>query len=231
MWCTRLILLNLLAFRDTHGDYAVADPNSMLHDHKQNKIVYYPGNATAPRRTVSHWHGSNRSHTANPTGNVHASRTEENRWLGKSKTILVLIETFGLGLLGLDRLYMGCYQTFFLKLLTGGGVCIWTVLDLFLVLRNALARENSIDSLGMSGTFAPESIDTAYGFAVVDAIVIALSLCCSCCVRCCIRVNWEAEKDIQMRELPSWDDDSENSDANSVEEESHWLLPGIGILR
>ena len=48
----------------------------------------------------------------------------------KKKNILVaLLLSFFLGSLGIDRFYLGCYATGFLKLITFGGFGLWSLVD------------------------------------------------------------------------------------------------------
>lgn len=54
----------------------------------------------------------------------------------KSYVVTWLLSLF-LGVLGIDRFYLGKVGTGILKLITGGGLGIWAVIDLVLVLVNA----------------------------------------------------------------------------------------------
>ena len=60
----------------------------------------------------------------------------------KSKVVLIVLESLGLGFLGIDRFYSGQTLYGFLKLFTLGGLGIWTLIDYVKVLINALSRSN-----------------------------------------------------------------------------------------
>mmetsp|Transcript_8407 Transcript_8407/g.19796 ORF Transcript_8407/g.19796 Transcript_8407/m.19796 type:complete len:239 (+) Transcript_8407:86-802(+) len=85
----------------------------------------------------------------------------------KNKVVLLIIELIPpLGCLGVDRLYLGSIVTGCIKL----GVCvctcfiggaIWGIIDGIVILLNALNKEESIDSLGMSASFGESEVDTA----------------------------------------------------------------------
>lgn len=58
----------------------------------------------------------------------------------KSKLVLLLISSLGLGLAGIDRFYAGDITLGIIKMLTVGGVGIWAFIDWLLIIINALTR-------------------------------------------------------------------------------------------
>ena len=56
--------------------------------------------------------------------------------LVKDKLVLLIL-SYLLGILGIDRMYLGCWGTGFLKLITLGGLGIWYLIDLLLIMVNA----------------------------------------------------------------------------------------------
>ena len=56
------------------------------------------------------------------------------------KTVLVVAEGLGLGLLGIDHMYAGTWGAGVLKLMTGGGMGVWWLIDYVRVMANALSR-------------------------------------------------------------------------------------------
>merc|ERR1719478_636322 len=94
----------------------------------------------------------------------------------KSKTLLMLFEIFGLGLCGVDRLFLnGCGACGIIKLLTWGGCIIWALIDTVAIIANAPGNEEGIDSLGMKAWFQPETQDAAYYLAYVWIGLTAVS--------------------------------------------------------
>jgi len=58
----------------------------------------------------------------------------------KSKTILILLESSGLGIFGIDRMYAGQIWWGILKFITLGGLGIWVFIDWLRVVINALMK-------------------------------------------------------------------------------------------
>jgi TM2 domain-containing membrane protein YozV len=54
----------------------------------------------------------------------------------KDKVILIIL-SYLLGMLGIDRMYLGCWSSGFFKLITLGGFGIWYLIDLLLIIVNA----------------------------------------------------------------------------------------------
>ena len=65
------------------------------------------------------------------------SKTSTNE---KSKLVLLIISSLGLGLAGIDRFYAGDITLGIIKLFTVGGVGIWAFIDWVLIIVNALTR-------------------------------------------------------------------------------------------
>lgn len=61
----------------------------------------------------------------------------------KSKIVLIILESLGLGFFGIDRMYSGQIIYGILKLLTLGGLGIWTFIDYVIVLINALSKSET----------------------------------------------------------------------------------------
>lgn len=62
----------------------------------------------------------------------------------RNPTVSILLSIF-IGGLGADRFYIGDIGLGILKLITGGGFCIWTIIDWFLMMR--LTRERNFNAL------------------------------------------------------------------------------------
>jgi TM2 domain-containing membrane protein YozV len=56
--------------------------------------------------------------------------------LVKDKLVLIIL-SYLLGMFGVDRMYLGCWGTGFLKLITIGGFGIWYLIDLLSIMVNA----------------------------------------------------------------------------------------------
>jgi len=98
---------------------------------------------------------------------------EDTLW--NNKVILACLELTGLGVLGLDRFYMGSYITGVVKLVTGGGFGIWALVDYVLVLLNCIMGSSSIDILWMSMTFGPSLISAARWVSIIGLVI---TFCC-----------------------------------------------------
>jgi TM2 domain-containing membrane protein YozV len=103
----------------------------------------------------------------------------------KNKLILVALETFPLvGWLGFDRIYLGQLGIGLLKmaicictLFIGGA--IWGLMDGYVVIANALAREGSIQRLGMVAKFDAAHLEGARQLAIVTLVCwVAIAICC-----------------------------------------------------
>ena len=56
--------------------------------------------------------------------------------LVKDKVILIIL-SYLLGMFGIDRMYLGCWISGFFKLISFGGLCIWYLIDLLMIMVNA----------------------------------------------------------------------------------------------
>lgn len=65
------------------------------------------------------------------------------RYSERNWTVLFLLSLF-LGAFGVDRFYMGKLGTGFLKLITGGGLFIWTLVDFILVCVNRMRDKDGL---------------------------------------------------------------------------------------
>lgn len=57
---------------------------------------------------------------------------------------LLLILSVLLGTIGADRFYVGKYGTGILKLLTGGGLYVWYIIDILLIVCNKLEDKDGL---------------------------------------------------------------------------------------
>ena len=62
----------------------------------------------------------------------------------KSKTVALVLSIF-LGVLGIDRFYLGYMGLGILKLLTGGGFGIWWLIDVVLILLGKVKTKDGQD--------------------------------------------------------------------------------------
>ena len=75
---------------------------------------------------------------------------DESQWSGlcdlqfKDPKIVLLISLF-FGSIGADRFYLGQYELGILKIITAGGIFLWTIIDWFLI--QDAAREKNADIL------------------------------------------------------------------------------------
>ena len=60
----------------------------------------------------------------------------QKRLLVKDKVILIIL-SYLLGMFGVDRMYLGCWVSGFFKLITFGGLGIWYLIDLLMIIVNA----------------------------------------------------------------------------------------------
>ena len=88
----------------------------------------------------------------------------------KDKTICIILSNF-LGWAGIDRMYLGCWGTGVLKLVTLGGIGIWYLVDLILLLVNGI-YESDKEAICSGYTWAPRSMK--YGWWA-SAIIIFTS--------------------------------------------------------
>jgi len=65
-----------------------------------------------------------------------------NRPIMKDKVILIIL-SYLLGIFGIDRMYLGCWVSGFFKLITLGGLGIWYLIDLLMIMVNAFNYSQS----------------------------------------------------------------------------------------
>lgn len=103
-----------------------------------------------------------------------------------NKVIFVLISMF-LGFCGCDRCFMGQPCLGFLKVITGGGVGIWFLIDLIVVIANALTKSEQIDTLGFHANFEKDSVNAAFWVTIVLlAIEFGPTLIYTCLYSCAL---------------------------------------------
>lgn len=74
----------------------------------------------------------------------------------RNKLVLLTIEVFGLGCLGIDRMYLGgALNVAFglMKLSTCGGCGVWALIDFICIMQNALYKNHKLDVLLMNAEF------------------------------------------------------------------------------
>lgn len=98
----------------------------------------------------------------------------------KDKSVLLIVEVLGLGMLGIDRMYLGGFNIALgiVKLLTFSGFGIWGIIDYIAIMVNAVHREVAINTLGMSYEFNPQGIETAHALGVVGLALLLGPLAC-----------------------------------------------------
>jgi len=101
----------------------------------------------------------------------------------RNKFVLLLLEVTGLGMLGIDRMYLGGVNVLLgiLKLFTVGGCGLWFVVDYVVLLQNAVSEQPDIDFFGMHYTWQKSTLGPARTVGLVGCGLFLLSCFCSCC--------------------------------------------------
>ena len=87
----------------------------------------------------------------------------------KDKVVLLIL-SYVLGILGIDRMYLGCWGTGLLKLITLGGFGIWYFIDLILILINAYSLSTE-QALCRGYVWNKSTIETAYYVSIVILVL------------------------------------------------------------
>ena len=84
----------------------------------------------------------------------------------KNKSVAIILSWF-LGILGVDRFYLGCYVSGFFKLITLGGIGIWAFIDLIIITINGLGKSNLPAPCYGNYMWSPDSIQTGFYTAMI----------------------------------------------------------------
>lgn len=104
----------------------------------------------------------------------------------KNKIVAMVLELLGLGLLGVDRFYMGGAKNIVLgvlKLLSCGCCGLWCVIDAIGMTVNAISRSPEIHVLGFDATWSPDTVEPAHALGIVVMVLlifVGLILLVSC---------------------------------------------------
>jgi len=106
----------------------------------------------------------------------------------KNKVVVVVLELTGLGVLGIDRFWIG--GTFnivlgILKLLSFGGCGLWALIDFVAICSNAIGLSPYISCLGMHCQWEDTSMLLAQKLGFVGMGLLFLICFCGCCVPYC----------------------------------------------
>eukprot|EP00931_Biecheleriopsis_adriatica_P094725 TRINITY_DN68354_c0_g1_i1.p1 TRINITY_DN68354_c0_g1~~TRINITY_DN68354_c0_g1_i1.p1 ORF type:complete len:337 (+),score=66.14 TRINITY_DN68354_c0_g1_i1:79-1011(+) len=93
----------------------------------------------------------------------------------RSKVTLALISSFGLGICGIDRCFLGATCLGIVKGLTVGGLGLWALLDWIVITTNMLEIEDAINDFGFHARFDPRSVDPAFTITAVFVVLTMLA--------------------------------------------------------
>lgn len=85
----------------------------------------------------------------------------------RNKILLSIINMLALGLIGVDRCFMGQIGWGVVKGLTGGGLGIWFLADYAVITWSCLLRYRTMNALGMSATFTDSHARWAFWITLV----------------------------------------------------------------
>merc|ERR1712032_289181 len=97
--------------------------------------------------------------------------------LKNNKIVFLVIELLGLGVFGLDRIFIwdSYWWLGLIKLVTGGGFGIWAVVDYVLVMYNGVMGYDFIDILWMTKAFTPSTTKPAQWVSIIGLVI---TFCC-----------------------------------------------------
>lgn len=131
-----------------------------------------PGEALDAEKITLAQIGSNLSVAHGAPGHEANAQPQAAGRPGKSKTFLLILEFFGFGFLGIDRLYLGQIKIGIVKLFTLAGFGIWGAADYIVVLNNALRKYDSIHAFGMHAAFSRKSIHPSFYIGVIMVVLL-----------------------------------------------------------
>jgi len=83
--------------------------------------------------------------------------------------LAVFFISFVWGVFGVDRMYLGKWGTGFLKLITAGGVGVWLIIDLWLIMNGTMRDAQGREMAGFA-----EYKSLAYKTTLIFALVVAV---------------------------------------------------------
>jgi len=96
----------------------------------------------------------------------------------RDKLALAFINILGLGMIGVDRCYMGQTLLGFIKAFTLGGFWIWALLDYAAIVITCLSQYESINALGYRAHFTGDSVHPAFWVTLVGLMLKFVLGCC-----------------------------------------------------